>query len=135
MQLMSDKICLVADSNACTKDDFQVWGLYRKVRWPPSSLDGALSLWAGRKTGSSALFVPQLHSQNVLSQSSFSIFYGSTKESSFIDFGTPNAAIVGDYSKVTWVPTTANNDKWTSSISGFRWGTGETDPDQKTYTT
>ena len=35
---------------------------------------------------------------------------------------------------MTWVTIRSDNDKWASQITGFRWGDGETDPDQKTYT-
>ena len=85
-------------------------------------------------SGSDSLFVPTLATAGVLSEKTFSIYYGGVSTASYLDFGAPNAAIVGDFSKTTWITTKNDEDKWASEIKGFRWGAGEASPDEQTYT-
>mmetsp|Transcript_2321 Transcript_2321/g.3166 ORF Transcript_2321/g.3166 Transcript_2321/m.3166 type:complete len:184 (+) Transcript_2321:125-676(+) len=61
VQLSSDRICLSKNAASCTPTSFEWYGLLRKSGWPPSSMDGVISLWSGRVKGAKSLFVPLLH--------------------------------------------------------------------------
>ena len=71
--------------------------------------------------------MPVLEKKGNLSKPSFSIYTADTYADSYIDFGTPDSSIVGDYSKTTWVPIDKNKDYWANDISGWRWGREEKD--------
>ena len=53
-------------------------------------------MWSGADGSTDGLLVPYLYSQGVISEPSFSFYMTLTDETSYIDFGTPNPAIIGD---------------------------------------
>ena len=40
---------------------------------------------------------------------------------SYIDFGTPNSAVIGSNS-IVWLPIVENDNGWTNYITGLKWG-------------
>ncbi len=48
---------------------------------------------------------------------------------SYIDFGTPDANVVGaePYTGVTWIDVDTDKDYWANKVYGYRWGDGASD--------
>ena len=54
----------------------------------------------------------------------------------YIDFGTPDASIVGDGSQILWFNVNQNSYYWTNTVYGLKWGDRSSNPGQEiVYTT
>jgi len=68
-----------------------------------------------------------MENQGTLTKPSFSVYTADTDAKTYIDFGLPDASIMGDYSKTTWVSIDKSKDYWANDITGWRWGGEEKD--------
>ena len=76
------------------------------------------------------LFVPKLAADGVISEAIFSFFLSLKAADSYIDFGTPDPAIVGaDQSEIVWLDVLHDSDKyeykanyWVNEVRGLYWG-------------
>lgn len=65
--------------------------------------------------------MPALCTAISLSECVFSFYLTGTSTSSYIDFGTPDSSIAKVDNDKTWI-SIAENNYWSSTIKGFRWG-------------
>ena len=85
-------------------------------KWPPSSYTGVIALGSGKLTGEDGLFVPELFKTSAITKKMYSFYISSTNSGSYIDFGKPDANIVGaePYEKVTFIDIDKTNDYWSN---------------------
>ena len=85
-------------------------------------------MWSGNyyRLGKKELFMETLAAQSDISEKTFSFYLTDTTGESYIDFGTPNQAVMNG--TVTYIPVHTNSRYWTASIAGFRWDKQQ-DPD------
>lgn len=71
------------------------------------------------------LFVPQLYSQGIISEKTFSFYMTNLSGQSYIDFGTPDASIIGDGSSLFWLDKDQTSQWWSNEVRGMKWGSGD----------
>lgn len=91
--------------------------------------DGIIGLWSGNHSvvADRGLYVPWLATNGAISESVFSWYMTGLSGQSYIDFGTPDASIIGDSSAIHWVSLIGNESHWVNAITGMKWGPGMED--------
>ena len=74
------------------------------------------------------LYVSWMYSQNVITEPTFSWYMTGTGGTSYIDFGTPDASIIGDGSSIHWVDVTTTSSWWANKVTAMKWGENSSSP-------
>lgn len=85
-----------------------------------------MGMWYGNIAGGGAsanLFTYQLKAGGTISEETFSTYFQTTANGSFIEFGPINDASMKNRNDLAWIPVTAGSNYWQSTVSGFKWGT------------
>ena len=92
--------------------------------------DGICGMWSAMNVGGEedTLYVTWLKKKGAITESTFSWYMTGTSGTSYIDFGTPDASIVGDGTNVHWVETKSNSAWWTNNVTGMKWGDRSSSP-------
>ena len=78
-------------------------------------------MWSGANGRTEGLLVPQLYESGIISRNMFSFYLTSYGDNSFIDFGTPNPAVMST-DEITWLDVLnedGNETWWTNKITGI----------------
>ena len=65
-----------------------------------------------------------------MSEATFSWYMVDTSGTSYIDFGTPDASIIGDGSNILWLSVQSSSAWWQNTLTGLKWGENATTPGQ-----
>lgn len=66
------------------------------------------------------MIMPKLSENSDITEQTFSFYLTGLFGDSYIDFGEPNAALIGS-DPVVYLDIEDESKYWTSKISGFRW--------------
>ena len=78
-------------------------------------------MWSGANGRTEGLLVPQLYESGIISRNMFSFYLTSYGDNSFIDFGTPNPAVMST-DEIIWLDVLnedGNETWWTNKITGI----------------
>jgi hypothetical protein len=121
-----ETVCVNSDTSTCVTDyEFLEVNSQSGLQ---SEYDGYVGMVSGKSGDTGALLVPTLFEQGVISENKFSFYLTNDYDlidcpscQSYIDFGTPDASIIG-VQTIVWLPVVEDDKWWTNYISGFRWG-------------
>ena len=71
------------------------------------------------------MFMTNFKADSDITENVFSFYMTGTQGQSYIDFGTPNTAVM-DGSPI-YISIKSENEWWTSDLTGFRWGSTMSD--------
>ena len=130
-----DSACLANDAASCASD-FHFITITEQAGLQIDE-DGILGMWSGfGETGPNhALYVPWLLSKGVIDEATFSWYMTGLSGTTYIDFGAPDASIIGDGTAIQWFDAKSDSVWWTNTISALKWGELADEPDKVvTYT-
>ena len=81
-----------------------------------------MGMWSGVNGKTGGLIVPHLHSQGIISSNMFSFYLTSKAGASYIDFGTPNPAVMSDPDDIVWIEVLnedGNENWWTNKLTAI----------------
>ena len=97
-----DRVCVSSDVSSCASS-FLFLALTEQSGLA-SYEDGVMGMWRGTSVNARQdHYVTWLAKSGAISEPTFSFYLTGTADQSYIDFGTPDASIVGDGSQIHWV--------------------------------
>ena len=99
----TDRVCLTQVTVSCV-DEFK-FSVVEEAERLKSYTYGNFGLWKGLQGSQdqSEMYVPRLKKAGVISEAIYSFYMTGEGGQSYVDFGSPDESIVGDYSKVIWL--------------------------------
>lgn len=112
-QIGLDSICSTSDTNSCA-NDFQFVAISTATGLRDYE-DGIIGLWSGNKTGYSTdeMIMPKMYADSTITENVFSFYLTNLSGSSYIDFGTPNTAVMSDVNDIIYMDILAEDYWWT----------------------
>jgi len=124
-----DKACPVkSDANGCN-NTFEFVSIITS-----SGLDeeeaGVLGMWSGNHSYATAsqMFMTEFDDDSDVSEKTFSFYMTGLDGESYIDFGTPNTAVM-DGSPI-YISIESSNLWWSAALTGFRWDSSMDDQNE-----
>ena len=68
------------------------------------------------------MFMYKMYPDSTISERTFSFYMTGLSGQSYIDFGTPNTAIMTSASDILWMNILSEDYWWSQYITGFKWG-------------
>lgn len=117
----TDKVCI--NSSACSATDFKFLVIYDQYNFDRTFFEGIFGMYLGQHSGAETemYYVPKIFNDGIIGEQTFSWYLGHTDETSFIDFGTPNPAMIGSHA-ITWVPVEETDTFWGNTVTGVYYG-------------
>lgn len=86
--------------------------------------DGIIGLWSGNKSGNfdEEMFMHKMYTDSTIDEKVFSFYLTGLSGSSYIDFGTPNTAVMSDPADIVYIDIESEDRWWTAQLQGLRWG-------------
>ena len=69
----------------------------------------------------------KMFADSTIDENVFSFYLTDQLGSSYIDFGTPNTAVMSDPADIVYIDIDDDNIWWTAPIQGMRWGSSMND--------
>lgn len=121
-----DDVCPTSDVDSCAHN-FKFVGLTTQNGLSDYE-DGIIGLWSGTSTWSSVdqdlIYMNALKSSTLIAEKTFSFYLTGTGGSSYLDFGTPNSAVMNG--APIYIPLLWTDPWWTASLTGLQLTKGDT---------
>ena len=125
-------MCPTSDEASCA-DAFEFIALTEQSGLS-SFEDGIIGLWSGYTWyDNPSLYVPWLQTSGTISENIFSFYMTGLSGTSYIDFGTPDASIIGDGSEIFWMDKVEDSPWWANYVYGMKWGGGMGDEYERSF--
>lgn len=124
-----DRVCPSTTETSCA-NDFRFVAI-TKQDGLSSNEDGILGMWSGNVSGydTTEMFMYKMAADSDIDANIFSFYLTGEDSQSYIDFGTPNAAVSTD--APIYIDIDDENEWFTADITGFRWGEGRSEYELK----
>ena len=121
-QLAYDRVCPTTDTNSCANDFLFV--AISSASGLRDYEDGIIGLWSGNKSAAiqEEMIMNKMFDDSTIDEKVFSFYLTDLAGSSYIDFGTPNTAVMSDPADIIWIPIEDDDYWWTAKVQGLRWG-------------
>ena len=124
----TDRTCPASDETSCAAN-FRFIAI-KSQSGLKTTEDGICGMWSGQHASENTLYMTQLKAKGAVSEATFSWYMVDKSSTSYIDFGTPDASIIGDGSLVLWIPVQSKSAWWQNTLYGLKWGQNATTPGQ-----
>lgn len=132
-QWASDKACPTeGDANGCA--NAYPFVAMTTAKGLGAEEDGILGMWSGNSSSAdqNEMFMVHLKADSDIAEQTFSFYMTGVDGDSYIDFGTPNSAVMNG--SPTYITIDSDNDWWSSALTGFRWDSSMTDDNEYAIT-
>ena len=121
-QFAYDRVCPTTDTNSCA-DDF-LFVAISSASGLRDYEDGIIGLWSGNYSAANQdeMIMNKMFDDSTIDEKVFSFYLTDLANDSYIDFGTPNTAVMSDPADIIWIPIEDNDYWWTAKVQGLRWG-------------
>ena len=102
-RLSYDKVCPTSDADSCANDFLFV--AISQATGLKTYEDGIIGMWSGNKASSDTeeMIMYKMFADSTIDENVFSFYLTDTAGSSYIDFGTPNTAVMSDPADIVYI--------------------------------
>ena len=124
----TDRVCPTTDTASCA-NTFKFIGIKTQSGLRTFE-DGICGMWSAFSSGGfeDTLYVTSLFQAGAITEPTFSWYMTNTGGQSYIDFGTPDASIIGDGSNIHWVNAIQTSSWWANYVYSMKWGENSSSP-------
>lgn len=116
-QLAYDRVCPTTNDDSCA-DDF-LFVAISSASGLRDYEDGIIGLWSGNSdsyTNEEEMIMNKMFTDSTIDEKVFSFYLTDLSESSYIDFGTPNTAVMSDVNDIIYIDIIDNDIWWTAKM-------------------
>ena len=117
-----DRVCPTSDDDSCA-DDFLFVAISESSGLREYE-DGIIGLWSGNKSAAvqEEMIMNKMFTDSTIDEKVFSFYLTDLDNSSYIDFGTPNTAVMSDEADIIYIDIEDEDYWWSAKVQGLRWG-------------